>query len=159
MKAIVVDRYGPPEVAKLQIQSTPLPDLDVIEALAQPEEPTLTIGLNPAVEMSWGKQAAQVGHAAQRCWQKMSDRERLEWEAAGRRIAVVRPSHQVWDEHFADAPTQIRDGGYTEVARGTNTCAADLRYPDGAGGPEPAPEPESESGGVAGILRRLFGGD
>lgn len=131
----VIDQ-APVELSKLQIQSTPLDEPPRTVALPPrlstspryTETPVvLTIGLNPAVEMTWGKRAAQVAHAAHRCWEGLDRGDRLDWNAAGRQIDVVSPDPSLWAEVFADAPVQIRDGGFTEVAPGTNTAAAFLR--------------------------------
>ncbi len=131
----IIDQ-APPELAKLQIQSTPLDEPSRVDALpsrgtgstAYADTPVvLTIGLHPAVEMSWGKRAAQVAHAAQRCWEQLDRTDRLTWNATGRHVDVVTPSAELWEAEFADAAVQIRDGGFTEVAPGTNTAAAFLR--------------------------------
>ena len=126
---------APPALAKLQIQSTPLEEPTLFETLpvSSPvgvfgdRQPMLTIGLHPGVDMSWGKRAAQVAHAAQRCWERMDRGERLDWNAGGRHVDVVLPAAPLWDKYFANASVQIRDGGFTEVAPGTNTAAAFLR--------------------------------
>ena len=120
---------APPEVSKLQIQSTPLPPMELIDKLRHVARATMIIGLNPAVEMSWGKQVAQVGHAAQRCWEGLDRTGRLDWNAGTRLVQVVAPTPELWEQHFADAPTQIRDGGFTEVEPGTLTAAAFLAVP------------------------------
>lgn len=122
----VVDE-APRELRKLQIQSTPLDEPEQVSALALPPEPTLTVLLNPAVEMSWGKRGAQVAHAAQRCWQQLDRKARLDWNAANRPVRVVTPTHDLWDALLPTMSTTIRDGGFTEIAPGTLTAAAVLR--------------------------------
>ncbi len=119
----VVDE-APRELSKLQIQSSPLDSPGRISTLPNVDNPTLTILLNPGVEMSWGKQCAQVAHAAQRCWAQLDRADRLDWNAASRPVRVHMPTHDLWDRLLPDASTVIRDGGFTEIAPGTLTAAA-----------------------------------
>ena len=51
----------PPELAKLQIQSTELDQPDVVDSV--PERSGLIIAVTPLVAMSWGKAGAQCAHA------------------------------------------------------------------------------------------------
>lgn len=122
----VVDE-APRELRKLQIQSTPLDEPEQVSELAAPADPTLTVLLNPSVEMSWGKRGAQVAHAAQRCWQRFERKDRLDWNAANRPVRVLTPTHGLWDELLPTMTTTIKDGGFTEIAPGTLTAAAALR--------------------------------
>lgn len=124
----VVDQ-APPELSKLQIQSSPIDEPEPITELAPVDEPTLTVLLNPAVEMSWGKRGAQVAHAAQRCFEKMDRTDRLDWNAATRPIRVRTPAPQLWDELLPSAAAEIRDGGFTEIEPGTLTAASLLSRP------------------------------
>lgn len=117
---------APFELSKLQIQSTPLDEPDRARSLEDVERPTLTVLLNPAVEMSWGKRGAQVAHAAQRCWQQLDRRDRLDWNAAGQPVRVLTPTDALWADLIDRVPTTIRDGGFTEIAPGTLTAAAEL---------------------------------
>jgi peptidyl-tRNA hydrolase len=120
---------APPQLSKLQIQSSPLPEPSKQSALSHIGEPTITIALNPAVEMSWGKRGAQVGHAAQRCWEGLSRNDRLDWNAAGRPVSVLTPGDELWETLLDTASVSIRDGGFTEVAPGTLTAVASLLRP------------------------------
>ncbi len=117
---------APPELSKLQIKSTPLDEPARIERLDTVNDPTLTVLLNPAVEMSWGKRGAQVAHAAQRCWENFDRRDRLDWNAAGRPVRVFTPTTELWNRELDKMSTTIRDGGFTEIAPGTLTAAAEL---------------------------------
>lgn len=119
----VVDE-APPELSKLQIQSSPLDEPDHVDVLAAVDEPTLTVLLNPAVEMSWGKRGAQVAHAAQRCWEQLERTDRFDWNAATRPVRVLTPTSALWAELLPASTTQIRDGGFTEIAPGTLTAAS-----------------------------------
>jgi peptidyl-tRNA hydrolase len=117
---------APLELSKLQIQSTPLDEPEHTDELDAVRQPTLTVLLNPAVEMSWGKRGAQVAHAAQRCWEQLGRSERLDWNAAGRPARVLTPTNGLWERHLRHMPTTIHDGGFTEIAPGTLTAAAEL---------------------------------
>ena len=59
---------APEALAKLQIKSTALDQIERIEVV--PEAPGLIIAVTPLVEMSWGKQAAQCAHAGQWAWMR-----------------------------------------------------------------------------------------
>ena len=120
---------APPELSKLQIQSTPLTEPDRIEHLKMVSAPTLTIALDPDVEMSWGKRGAQVAHAAQRSWEGMDRTDRFDWNAASRPVRVVTPTPSLWSELVESADVTIHDGGFTEVAPGTRTACAKLYLP------------------------------
>ena len=123
----VIDE-APPELSKLQIQSTPLEEPEPVTHLDPIAAPTLTVALDPSVDMSWGKRGAQVAHGSQRCWEKMNRTDRLDWNAASRPIRVVTPAPELWDDLADRAEVTIRDGGFTEVAPGTRTaCALFLR--------------------------------
>lgn len=117
---------APRALSKLQIQSTPLDEPDQVDHLDPPSTPTLTIALNPHIEMSWGKRGAQVAHAAQRCWEGFDRSDRLDWNAAGRPVRVVHPVPSLWEQFLDVATTTIHDGGFTEIAPGTLTAAAGL---------------------------------
>ena len=109
-------------VAKLQIQST---DLDPARRIDSVEHTGgLTIAVTPDVEMSWGKQAAQCAHAAQRAWMTAPPDAMAAWHRAGAPIRVGHPSPDLWGELLDRATTVIRDGGFTEIpASTTTTCA------------------------------------
>lgn len=117
---------APRELSKLQIQSTPLDEPKPTATLAEVEAATLTIALDPAVEMSWGKRCAQVAHASQRCWEQMDRRDRIDWNAATRPVRVISPTIDLWNSLVDVAPVTIRDGGFTEIAPGTRTACAVL---------------------------------
>lgn len=117
---------APKPVSRLQIGGT---DLDPDEP-AEPAPGTPLILLNPAVPMSVGKAAAQVGHAS------MILAAVRGWPVGGEpgepapRCAVRTPSRQVWDAWCArlgepgSGVVAVRDAGFTEVAPGTVTCLA-----------------------------------
>lgn len=117
-----IDRVPRP-VGRLQIQSTPLDDPPRVAALPD-RVAGLVVAVTPEVEMSWGKQAAQCAHAAQRAWATASARRRSAWDAAGRPLTVIHPDHRLWERLVDEADVTIRDGGYTEIPAGTRTTAA-----------------------------------
>ncbi|MFT4866208.1 MAG: peptidyl-tRNA hydrolase [Ilumatobacter sp.] len=124
VRAFVPSRLdeAPEQLAKLQIQSSPLDDVEPIDVL--PDVAGLIIAVTPLVEMSWGKQAAQCAHAGQWAWMRSDVEMVSRWDAAGRPITVVHPNQQRWAELAEIAPVQIHDGGYTEIPAGTKTALA-----------------------------------
>ncbi|MGH1506187.1 MAG: peptidyl-tRNA hydrolase [Acidimicrobiales bacterium] len=114
----------PAEVARLQIQSTPLDEPDADRA--EPTSPgTLVVTLTPEVEMSWGKRAAQSAHAGQWAWMRADDERRATWAAAGRPVRVhMAADSTAWADAVDAATVEIHDGGFTEIAAGTKTAVA-----------------------------------
>ena len=113
---------APRALAKLQIQST---DLDEIERTDElPAGTGLFIAVTPAVDMSWGKQAAQCAHAGQWAWMRSDAADVDRWDSLGRPITIVHPTDGLWAELVESAPVQIHDGGFTEIPAGTKTALA-----------------------------------
>lgn len=103
----------PKTVSRLQIGGTDLP----ADEPAPVPAGTPVIVLNPAVEMTVGKAAAQVGHAS------MILAAVRGWTGAPR--FAVRRDPALWEELLArDDVVCVRDAGFTEVDPGTITCAA-----------------------------------
>ncbi|GAA0254096.1 aminoacyl-tRNA hydrolase [Saccharothrix mutabilis subsp. mutabilis] len=123
VRAFVPGRVGdlPKELSRLQISGSELPTDEPgdIPPGAQ------VLWLNPRVEMTAGKAAAQVGHASMLLAPTLTEAELEQWAAAGYRCAVRTPSPADWDALVArpDAVV-VRDAGYTEVDPGTATVAA-----------------------------------
>lgn len=115
---------APREITKLQIQSTPLDDVEPIGAMPSLVPGTLVVAITPHFEMSWGKQAAQCAHAAQRAWMTAEAAVVASWHDAGRPIAVLHPDEALWDALDEVATTRIHDGGFTEIPPGTNSSIA-----------------------------------
>ncbi|MDH4145444.1 MAG: peptidyl-tRNA hydrolase [Acidimicrobiia bacterium] len=121
---------APPELARLQIQSTALDPPQRLDAIAPAGAATMTIALTPLVDMSWGKRAAQCAHAAQLLWERSAADQVRAWVQAGRPIEVVFPTSPCWAELADAAPVHVHDGGFTEVEPGTHTALSWWRGPD-----------------------------
>ncbi|MFF9580656.1 aminoacyl-tRNA hydrolase [Streptomyces achromogenes] len=119
----------PKDLAKLQVSGTELddPEPPVAADRAQP-----VLWLNPDLEMSAGKAMAQAGHGAQLAWWALSDTERTAWREAGFPLAVRTAAPADWPRLTTAGLPLVRDAGYTEIAPGSCTVAADhpaLRRP------------------------------
>lgn len=112
----------PPALAKMQVGGTEMPER------GEPGEPVpggLTVALTPLTSMTTGKSAAQSGHAAQLALAAMSRQERSRWAETGWAVRVLTPAPgDGWDEAVRSARVAVRDGGFTEVAPGTQTALA-----------------------------------
>lgn len=118
---------APDALAKLQIQSSPLAEVDRVATL--PSSSGLMIAVTPLVDMSWGKRAAQCAHAGQWAWMRSDPTDVAEWDALGRPITIVHPTRELWDALVGQAPVQIHDGGFTEIPAGTRTAIAWWSWP------------------------------
>jgi peptidyl-tRNA hydrolase len=116
---------APEQLAKLQIQSTDLDDVEQVHTLpGAPAVLTMMIAVTPLFEMSWGKQAAQCAHAGQWTWMRSDPALVSEWDGADRPLTIVHPTERLWAELAEHAPVQIHDGGFTEIPAGTKTALA-----------------------------------
>ena len=113
---------APDDLAKLQIRSTPLDEIERVEVL--PDACGLVVAVTPLVEMSWGKQAAQCAHAGQWAWMRSDPTVVASWDEAGRPITIVHPDDELWHRCVERADVRIHDGGFTEVPSGTLTAVA-----------------------------------
>ena len=125
----------PHEVRRLQIGGTDLPEDD--PAPAPRDRPV--VWLNPSVEQSTGKAAAQVGHASMILAVVLAASGQDPGPAADAAVRTADPAawatwcaalesdpsgRVAWEEHGV-AP--VRDAGFTEVAPGTVTCMGAVR--------------------------------
>jgi peptidyl-tRNA hydrolase len=126
----------PKEITRLQISGSELEFDD-----PGPPIPGLPVlWLNPSVEMSAGKAAAQVGHATMLLAALLHADHRdgllAEWSTVDYRCSVRTPTKEQWRNlHPGDEPAAawrrrsvvaVRDAGFTEVAPGTVTVLAQL---------------------------------
>jgi peptidyl-tRNA hydrolase len=120
----------PKEVSRLQISGSDLP----ADEPGPPPDGVPVLWLNPTIEMTAGKAAAQVGHATMLLAALWPDT--TEWAEAGFPVAVRTPPLRQWAAlHPGDDPAgawrrrsvvAVRDAGFTEVAPGTVTVLAQL---------------------------------
>lgn len=117
----------PPSVKKMQVGGLELP-LEVVAQSAVPGE--LHIVGAPGVELSTGKACAQAAHAAQLALEQLDEEAVFAWAEGGFGITVSGfGGSQVgarWDELISGRvpAVVVQDGGFTEVAPGTVTCAS-----------------------------------
>jgi peptidyl-tRNA hydrolase len=116
----------PRAVSRLQISGTELP----FDSPGAPLPGGSVVWLNPGVELTVGKAAAQVGHATMILAAALPAAALSEWQADGFRTAVRVATRRQWAVLLASgvdadrSTVLVRDAGFTEVDPGTVTCAA-----------------------------------
>lgn len=120
----------PKTVSRLQISGSDLP----ADSPGPPPAGVPVLWLNPDVEMTVGKAAAQVGHATMLLAAVLDASQRAAWARDGFRCAVRTPSAERWTSLLPDDPAaawrdrgmiSVRDAGFTEIAPGTITVLAE----------------------------------
>ncbi|GAA1461767.1 aminoacyl-tRNA hydrolase [Williamsia maris] len=112
-------------IARLQIGGTDVDgDLD-----ADPTSPgELILWINPTLDMTVGKLAAQVGHASMLAAGLFDTAEALRWWRDGCPLEVAVASEAAWSDLLRRGPDSVapvRDAGFTEVAPGSVTVIAE----------------------------------
>lgn len=127
-RAIVPGRMGDVDkrIGRLQIGGTE------IDGQLRTDRPTgaVCLWINPALEMTVGKMAAQVGHGAMLAVKLMSAGHASAWRDAGCPLAVREADSGRWTQLMADdaagSAVAVRDAGFTEIAPGSVTVIAEL---------------------------------
>lgn len=116
-----------PRISRLQIGGTDLPHDDP----AEPAPGVPVLWIDAALDMTVGKAAAQVGHAAMLLAGVLDEHAARAWAANGYRCAVRDADPERWQElrtrAFSGGTGRIaavRDAGFTEVAPGSVTVIA-----------------------------------
>ncbi|MFB9727516.1 peptidyl-tRNA hydrolase [Haloechinothrix salitolerans] len=120
----------PKTVSRLQVSGSDLP----ADSPGPPPPGVPVLWLNPKVEMTVGKAAAQVGHATMLLAAVLDFEQRAVWARGGFRCAVRTPSAERWASMLPADPAAawrdrgiiaVRDAGFTEVDPGTITVLAE----------------------------------
>ncbi|OZC89701.1 peptidyl-tRNA hydrolase [Rhodococcus sp. 06-418-1B] len=128
-RAFVPGRVGDldPRVKRLQIGGTDVAPDDA--GAPTPGVPVLWI--DPALEMTVGKAAAQVGHASMLLAGAMTPEQCQDWAHTGFACSVRDADEQQWRRARAlveaGQAVAVRDAGFTEVAPGSMTVVAAIR--------------------------------
>ena len=119
----------PPQLKKLQVGGTELPRLHD----SRQQDTAVMIELNPHVELTTGKAAAQAGHAAQIMYERLvangasgqdpqANDVLTSWRADGFRTRVEVPTPEDWET--MNRPVRVVDAGLTEIEQATETARA-----------------------------------
>ncbi|NUP49045.1 MAG: peptidyl-tRNA hydrolase [Catenulispora sp.] len=114
----------PKDLSRLQVSGTDLTDAEPPAPVEPGSRPILW--LNPELEMTAGKAMAQVGHAAQLAWWRLSEAQRKAWADDDFRLAVRVASRALWPALADSDRPVVRDAGFTEIAPGSCTVVADV---------------------------------
>lgn len=114
----------PPTLAKMQVSGTELPDDEPSTSEAE-----VLVGINPHIDMTTGKAAAQCAHAAQLAWEAMNPMEREIWARQEHRVRVEIVAPARWE---SVSPVRVVDAGFTELDGPTPTTKAWWRFAEHA---------------------------
>lgn len=129
-RAFVPGRIGDVDrrVARLQIGGTEVVGTVPSDAPSGVRD-GLCLWLSPALTMSVGKSAAQVGHASMLGVELFSPASARSWYAAGCPLDVRHADAEQWarlvDEAKAGRAAAVHDAGFTEIAPGSMTVVAE----------------------------------
>ncbi len=88
-----------------------------------------SLWLNPTLEMTVGKLAAQVGHGSMLAVKLMDQDQAAQWFSAGCPVRVRTSSESAWERLLAadvgGTAVAVRDAGFTEIAPGSVTVIAE----------------------------------
>ncbi|MBY4574380.1 peptidyl-tRNA hydrolase [Gordonia paraffinivorans] len=127
-RAFVPGRVGDLDrrIKKLQIGGTEVEG----ELPTDPPAGGVVLWTNPELDMTVGKLAAQVGHAAMLAVKLLTPEETVRWRIAGCPLAVREATPDRWRGLLAaDAAghaVAVRDAGFTEIAPGSVTVIAQV---------------------------------
>ncbi|MEL4358797.1 MULTISPECIES: peptidyl-tRNA hydrolase [unclassified Luteococcus] len=107
-----------PVLKKLQVEGTELPDSHP----SRTQGALVLVGVNPLIQMTTGKAAAQCAHAAQLAWEAMDEPTRQAWAADGFRLRVEVIDEARWATD--SGRVQVVDAGFTELDGPTETTRA-----------------------------------
>ncbi|AXE39365.1 peptidyl-tRNA hydrolase [Acidipropionibacterium virtanenii] len=108
----------PKALDKLQVSGTHFPDVGTSSSAGA----VVTVEINPGIEITTGKAAAQCGHAAQIARERMDDGTLRRWREDGFRVHVLTPDPEQWRRE--GRPVSITDAGFTELDGPTETTRA-----------------------------------
>ena len=127
-RAFVPGRVGDVDrrISRLQIGGT-----DVDGSLpSTPGGAGVCLWVNPDLEMTVGKLAAQVGHGAMLAVKLLDERAARQWRDAGCPLSVCLADRDRWSDLLAADAQQravaVRDAGFTEIAPGSVTVIAEV---------------------------------
>ncbi|NDZ93897.1 peptidyl-tRNA hydrolase [Streptomyces sp. SID6673] len=127
-RAIVPGRVGDVDkrISRLQIGGTEIGG----EVASTAPDVRVCLWINPGLEMTVGKAAAQVGHGAMLAVKLMTADRAREWRRAACSLAVREASPAQWaallDADSTGRAVAVRDAGFTEIAPGSVTVIAEV---------------------------------
>lgn len=127
-RALVPGRVGDVDrrIARLQIGGTQLEN----PVLAGDPGVGVVLWINPGIDMTIGKTAAQVGHGSMLAVRLMSAEVARAWRDAGCPLTVRVAERAQWSELLAaeasGTAVAVRDAGFTEIEPGSVTVIAEI---------------------------------
>lgn len=122
----------PRELSRLQVGGTEFPRTDesgdTDDSGDSAADAIVIVEVDPGLQMSTGKTAAQVGHAVQAVLDEAPDDVLAAWRAADYAIDVCVPTQAQWAVN--ERPVSIVDAGLTELSGPTETVRAYWRAAD-----------------------------